>query len=305
MRVIKPAAITDSSLTASNVAESDAPAWASGSSYSTGARVIDAHHVYEWLDSATGNTTVRPSLDTSSPAKWLDTGATNRWRMFDKKAGNKYLIGQATTNAETIDVTIRPGEVVNSIGLFGVQASSIQIIMTDPNEGEVYNQTVSMADTGVNNWYDYWFSPIDRKETMVRFDLPAYGTADIRIVVSFPNSTAAVGLLVLGASTEIGTAVWGTGFGYQSYSKTEEDDFGNITITSRGSRRYVDFDVRIETPQIDRVARFLDRLKGTPAVYIGAASMESTIVMGVYDSLNPVISNPAFCEMTLEVRSLQ
>ena len=305
MRVIKPAAITDTSLTASNVAESDAPAWTSGGSYSTGQRVIDNHHIYEWLGSAAGNTATRPSQDASVPARWLDTGADNRWRMFDKKAGNKYLLGQATTNPEAIDVTIRPGEVVNSIGLFGVQGSSIQIIMEDPDEGVVYDKTITMADTGANNWYDYWFSPFDRKETMVQFDLPAYGTADIRIVVNYPGSTAAVGLLVLGASTEIGTAVWGTAFGYQSYSKTEEDDFGNITITPRGSRRYVDFDVRIDTPQIDRVARFLDRLKGTPAVYIGAASMESTIVMGVYDSLNPVISNPAFCEMTLEVRSLQ
>ncbi|MBH3440549.1 hypothetical protein [Pseudomonas luteola] len=305
MRVIKPAAITDSSLTASNVAEDDADAWASGGSYSTGQRVIDNHHIYEWLGSTAGNTATPPSKDTSVPAKWLDTGATNRWKMFDKKAGNKYVIGQATSNPDLIDITIRPGEVVNSIGLFGVQGSSVQITMTDPSEGVVYDKTISLADTGVNNWYDYWFAPFDRNETLVRFDLPAYGTADIRVVVSYPNSTAAVGLLVLGASTEIGTAVWGTAFGYQSYSKTEEDDFGNITITPRGSRRYVDFDVRIDTPQIDRVARFLDRLRSVPAVYVGTSSMESTIVMGVYDSLNPVISNPAFCEMTLEVRSLQ
>lgn len=305
MKVIKPAAITDTSLIASNVAEDDADAWTSGGSYSTGQRVIDAHHVYEWLGSSAGNSSVRPSLDISNPPKWLDTGATNKWRMFDKKAGNKWMIGKTTTNPDSIDITIRPGEVVNSIGLFGVQGSSIQIIMEDPDEGVVYDKTITMADTGVNNWYDYWFAPFDRKETLVRFDLPAYGTADVRIVISYPGSTAAVGLIVIGASTEIGYAQWGTSFGYQSYSKTTEDDFGNISITPRGSRQYVDFEVAIETSQIDRVSRFLAKLQNVPAVYVGAASIESTIVMGLYSSLNPVIRDPALTPMTLEVRSLQ
>lgn len=306
MKLIRPASITEATLTASNVAETDAPAWSASKSggYAKGDRVLDAHHVWEWLSATAGNTTVAPSADTSTPAKWLDTGASNRWKMFDKKAGNKWLIGTSTANTETIDVTIKAGEVVNSIGLFGLVASTVQVIMTDPTDGEVYNKTIPLADTGVSNWYDYFFKPLDRTETAVKFDLPAYGTASVRIIVTNPGATAEVGLLVIGQMIEIGTTVYGTGLGIQSYSTTTEDDFGNVTVVSRGSRRLVDYDVRIPTENVSSAFRTLTRLKDTPCVYVGYEGMEATITVGRFENLSENIANPAFCEMSLEVRSL-
>lgn len=304
MRVIRPAAITETSLISSNVPENDAPAWTAGASYKTGAQVIDNYHIWEWLDPTAGNTAVRPSLDTTG-TKWLDLGADNRWKMFDKKAGTKYLLGLTTTNPEVIDVTIRPGTVVNAVGLFNVKAATIQVTMTDPVDGVVYDNTVSMADTGALSWYDYYFAPIDRRETTVLLDLPAYGTADVRLRINLPGGTAAAGLIVLGMSVDIGDAVYGTGLGLQSYSQTNEDEFGNMTIISRGSRRIVDYDVRIPTDRISSVFRLLEKLRDIPSVYVGHESMESTITVGRFENLSTNIANPAFCEMSLEVRSIQ
>lgn len=297
MRVIRPAAITETSLLSSNVPENDYPAYAAGT-YKVGDRVLYQHHIFESL---ADSNTAAPTDST----KWLDLGADNRWRMFDKKAGTKYLIGLTTTNQNVIDVTIRPGNVVNALGVFNVKAATIQVTMTDPIDGVVYDRIVTMADTGALNWYDYYFTPIEKRETTVLLDLPAYGTADVRIQINQPGGTAAAGLIVLGSSTDIGDAVWGSGVGLQSYSQTNEDEFGNMTIVSRGSRRIVDYDVRIPTDRISSVFRMLEKLRDTPSVYVGHESMESTITVGRFENLSTNLANPAFCEMSLEVRSIQ
>jgi len=303
MKLINPAPITGAALTSTNVAET-VPGWASSrTDYAKGERVLDANHVWEWLSDAKGNTTVKPSADTTSPSKWLDTGASNRWRMFDKKARNTWMIGTATTNAETIDVTVTPGQVVNSIALFGLDASSVQVIMK-VGDRELVNKTITQERRGVNSWYEYYFTPIDRAETMVLTDLPAYGTATFRVVIKNPGATARVGLLTLGRLVEVGESVYGTSISIQSYSTTTVDQFGNETIISRGSRRIVDYDVRVPTEELSRVTRLLDQLRDTVCVYIGTEDIEASVTVGRFENLRINISNPSYCEATAEVRSL-
>lgn len=303
MKLINPAPVTSAALNSTNVAET-VPAWnPARTDYAKGEQVLDANHVWEWLSDTKSNTTVKPSSDTSSPAKWLDTGASNRWKMFDKKAGNTWRIGTATTNPDSIDVTITPGQVVNSIALFGLDASSVRVLMT-VGERTLVDRTITQDRKGVNSWYDYYFTPIDRAETMVLTGLPAYATAQFRIIVNNPGSTARVGLLALGRLVEIGTSVYGTSLGIQSYSTTTVDDFGNETIVSRGSRRVVDYDVRIPTEDLSRITRLLDKLRDTVCVYIGDEAMEATVTVGRFENLRINISNPSYCEATAEVRSL-
>ena len=301
MRVVRPASVTPTTLLSSNVALNDAPVWASGT-YSTGQTVLHNLHVYESV--ADGNT-LEPGAETATPFKWIDLGACNRWQMFDKRAGQKWLLGKFTENPESIDLTIRPGQVVNAIGLVGVSGTTVRVVMSAPGEGTVYDKTVQMADTGVTNWYDYWFSPFERRDNVAMFDLPAYGNADVQVIVSAPGGTARVGTLVLGSALEIGMAVYGTGLGLVSYTRTDEDDFGNVTLTPRGSRRTVDFDLRIPTDQIGTAMRTLERLRDVPSLYVGDAGMDTTIIVGRFERLATVISNPALCDMTLEVRSFQ
>lgn len=301
MRVVRPAAVTPLTLIASNVPEDDAPAWAAGT-YALGAQVVRDHHLWESL--AASNTAI-PGSETTSPLKWLDLGPVNRWLMFDKKAGTKWLIGKSTQHAESIDVTIRPGSVVNAVGMVGVRAVSVQVIVTDPADGVVYDRTVIMADVGVSSWYDYWFSPIGRRDNMALFDLPAYGTADVQVIASAPSGTAQIGTLVLGGAVEIGDAVYGTGLGIAGYTRTDIDEFGNVTLVPRGSRRVVDYDIRIPTDTISMVMRLLNSLRDTASLYVGKSTMDATIIVGRFEQLQTVISNPAFCEMSLEVRSLE
>lgn len=314
MKIIKPTPVTPSALAYSNVTENDAPDWSASKTggYNQGDRVMDSHHVWEWLSSAAGNTTVAPSADTSATAKWLDTGPTNRWKMFDKESGNTWRVGMATTNSETIDVKITPGAVVNAIGLFGLVASRVQIKMTEPtgkegpnNDGVVYDSgQVNLADVGVSNWYDYFFMPLDRNEALVDLKLPAYGNATVQVTITNPGATAAASLLVLGQYIEIGDSIYGTSLGLQSYSTTTEDVFGNVSIVRRGNKNVVDYDVRIPTENLDSTFRTLRRLQNTACVFVGNESMEATITVGYFENLRETIASPAAIEMSLEVRSL-
>jgi hypothetical protein len=87
MKVIKPHVITDLMMLSSSVPETDYPAWASGTTYALGARVIrtNVHRVFERLVAGAG--TVAPELDTTSPPIWMDVGPTNRWAPFDDVVG--------------------------------------------------------------------------------------------------------------------------------------------------------------------------------------------------------------------------
>lgn len=302
MKTIVPIAITPARLTSSNVAEADYAAYNGSTAYVTGNRVIYNHHIWEALASTTGTT---PGAETTLPKKWLDLGATNRYKMFDKQTETAWVIGQVTENANSIDVTIAPGLVVDSIGFVGLDGTSVQVIMTDPIDGVVYNTTSSIVDYGASDWWEYFFKPFSRNDSLTLFDLPSYGSATIRVIISYTSSVAKCGMLVIGQRYDVGSAVYGTGIGYTSFSLTEVDDFGNVTIRRRGSKKYVDFDVRVDNTRVNDVTRTLDRLKDTPTIYSGEDSYNGvTIVMGLYDNLYTTIANPAVSEMNLTVRGL-
>ena len=301
MQIISPVQVTPLNLVATNVPIDDAPAWSAGS-YSIGDRVVKDYYVYESV--ADTNTAV-PGEETVVPFKWINLGAVNAYLMFNKRVGNKWLINKFTTNPASIDITIRPGKIVNSIGFTGVSATSIQVIMTTTLEGVVYDRTIPMTDPAVNNWYAYWFSPIGRRDNTVFLNLPAYSNADIQILATSEGGAVIIGNLVMGRRERIGNATYGSSLGSESYSRTTEDEFGNVSIISRGYRRYAEFDVVIMKAELTSVERLLNSLRDEAAMYIGAEDIPSTIIIGRLPKLRTVLSNMYFCETSLEIRSLE
>ncbi len=90
------------------------------------------------------NTNRHPVTDGGKPISMGESGWVNKYRMFNKNIGNTCRFGTFTSNPESIDLTIRPGQRVNAIGLVGVRASSIRVVMTVPGvTGPVYDKTFS------------------------------------------------------------------------------------------------------------------------------------------------------------------
>lgn len=78
MKIIRPIALTDAMLTASNVPETDYAAWSIGSPFLAGEHciVVSTHKIYEALVNVTGGSS--PEVDVlAAVPKWLEIGATN------------------------------------------------------------------------------------------------------------------------------------------------------------------------------------------------------------------------------------
>ena len=148
MRVIKSIDTNDTILTSSNIAENEYAAWASATSYAANAGVIYNHKIYTAISAHTSSALNTPELDAT---KWLYVSYTNRYRMFDN------VISNSSSKLGGITFTLKPSQTVDSMVFLDLNAASVQVVMTDPVFGEVYNKTQILSDTAsAVDYYAYF-----------------------------------------------------------------------------------------------------------------------------------------------------
>lgn len=298
MNVINPIEVTDSVLTSSNIPEDDAPAWESSTSYSTGAEVLYEHSVYRSLvDSNQGNI---PTADNQvSPVNWLRVSASNRWAMFSDQ------INDQSEFADEIDVSFLPGSVVNAIAFFNLDAAEIQVTMTDPVDGVVYDRTFSLVDAGtINTWYGWYFDPLTTARSLAALDLPPYRNATLRAVIRKDGGTAKCGRVTFGAQQNLGITNLNSGIGILDYSRKERDQFGEPVIVKRNFAKRANYLVSVETQYVDSVQNTLSDLRTVPLTWIGDPNFPSTIIFGYYKDFDIVLTAHSVSTMNLEIEGL-
>ena len=299
MKVIKSQAVTDTTLTTTDVPENDYAAWLVGTTYAATDRVIvttpNIHNIYESVQSANvGNNPV-----TDDGTWWTRVSSTNRWKMFND------VVQEQTTQADIIDVSITPAAVTTALAAINVDCASITVVVTDPLEGEVYNQTFPMTSySGITNWYDYFFTAINRKKELSVLGLPPYSAAVIDVTFNDSGETAKVGALVLGTSATIGDSQYGASFGIIDYSTKEVDAQGRTTITAGTYSDEADIDVVIETGRFAEVKKILTDLRTTPSVWIAEDNTEGTIIYGYYREFDVLLTGPVVSMCTLSIEGL-
>jgi hypothetical protein len=296
MLMIKPVPVTPAMVTASNVPETDAPLWTAGT-YTQGQLRIYEHRVYEVI---AASTTDRPDIGAEAePPTWLDLGATNRFKMFDD------IINTQTVNPLEIDVDITPNTVVNGAAFFGLFGNSITVTITDPVDGEVYQQTRSLQDnTLIVDWYPYFFEDIAFLSDMVFLDFPSYGSATINVVVDGGADEAKVGEAIIGKQRDLGVTNFGTNVSIIDYSIKDTDDFGNTVITTRPFSKRADYDVTVNTNAVSAVQKALADIRTTATVFIGDENRPETVVYGFYKQFNIVLSTPSISDCSIEIEGL-
>jgi hypothetical protein len=258
MRVIEPMVITDATLFASNIDENDHAAWNVSTPYVAGNRVImtSTHSIYEAIAATTGN---NPSTDDGT--FWIRIGATNRWRPFDGK------ISDQASRSGTITYTLAPSETADGMAFFGLDASSVRVVVKDALAATVYDQTVEVVDrTEAVNWFAWLLDPIafDTEAMIVGF--PGFVGNKIEITIT-SGGTAKVGQIVTGRVTALGSLIAGTAIGYIDFSRKERDDFGGAIIVQRDTADRTEFRFAFPTEDARRVKRVVQRLRAVPAVY--------------------------------------
>ena len=276
MRAILPITVAEAKLTATNVAENDYAVWAIGTTYARGDFCISTttHTVYRSLtDSNLGNdpdaeiaALADPLIDDPDPVNWQIISATNRWKMFDGKPSN------LCTNAESITLTIEPGQFVGGVGFFEITAETVQLDIVDPVEGLVYTKTVNMQDESVvTDWYSYYFEDIVTLNELVMLDLPPYSNAEYQITIANPNGTAKVGQIAIGPIWEIGTTlIPNLSVSGLDFSFVQNDEFGDLVTVKREATQLNTFDILIPSTDLFGFARRMKDLRGgSLAVWIG------------------------------------
>lgn len=298
MNVIRPITVTDAMLTASNVPETDYTAWNAATNYNVGDYCIrttaTTHKVYKCLVAG-----VNATAPESNPTKWLDYSPTNRWAAFDLRTGTQ------TQQADSITYTIVPGKVVSSVAFINLSAASVRIVMTDPTDGVVYDQTVSATVASLSgDWDSFFFDYITRKTDLVVQGLPTFPMATIDITISEAGGTAKVGVVVIGRSIELGGAEYGASFGIVDYSRKAVDEFGGYTIVQRAFAKRAKFNIMVDKVVVDAVAALLTELRATPAVWVGHVDYQGTIIYGFYKDFDIVISYPTWNDCSIEIEGL-
>jgi len=292
MKIVRPALIDAAALITSSVAET-IPLWSNLVTYAPGDQVRDdsVHLVYESVQASNIN---HPLTD---PAWWTEVGPTNRWAMFDGK------VATVTTGATGLDVAIQPTGRVDSLALLNVDAATVTVTATDGEDGVVFDQTYSMvSDSGITDWYAYFYEPILRKTDLIITDIPLYNAPGITVNLDSGGVPVSAGVLIVGQAKDIGSAAFGARVGITDYSIKEADAFGNFSIVERAFARKGSFSIMIDPALVDEIARVLAGYRATPVLYIGADNYGSTAIYGFYRDFTIEISYPtaSFCTLELE-----
>ena len=297
MRVIKSIETTDAILTDSNILENEHPLWVSGTTYSIDDKVIYQHRIYNRVIAGGGALT--PDLDLTN---WSDLGATNKYRMFDN------IMSSVSSRTGGIQFTLTPNQVVNGIALLNVNASTVRVVMNDPVEGVVYDQTRELRSSSeVTDYFSYFFAPLlslTDLNTAVFLDLPSKPTATITVYISSGAALVEVGEVVYGIQSIIGRTNYGTSIGIKSYSRKDIDEFGKVTVVKRKNSKYCEYDVDIDNTNLVFVQRLFQDIDSVPCVFIGNPDMEELIVYGFYSDFKSTISFPTVSKCTLRVEGL-
>ena len=278
MKLIVPNAVTDATLTTTNMTEADYSVWVDAN-YSVGDYVISTatHRIYRALTVQTLGTPQDPDIEaadiadpfTAAPATiyWQIISATNIWQLFDEKPSHQ------CENATSIYVKITPAEIIGGIALFRVEGTEVTIKMTDPTDGVVYDETIDMQDdSGIVDWYTWAYSPIIQVTEMAVTDLPPYKDAYIEITITKTGGTAKCGQVVLGPVFAMGNLLTeGSGWSTLDYSYVANDDYGNRTTVVRSATRLSNFEIEVNTTlNLSLDSKLRELRGGKPSVWVGS-----------------------------------
>ncbi|MBL4779284.1 MAG: hypothetical protein JKY38_16665, partial [Ralstonia sp.] len=93
---------------------------------------------------------------TDDGTKWVEQGATNKWKPFDT-----YLSDKATGTTEiTWDFTVPSDKNWDRVAIFGPEGTSVTVEVVDSGESVVFTSTITLADPDFvhDGWTTFWNS---------------------------------------------------------------------------------------------------------------------------------------------------
>ena len=294
MKILRPTAFQDSMLISSNAIEAYA-AWSAGTTYAAAARVDYGSSYYQSI--AGGNIGNQPDV---SPTFWTRLGSDNKHAMFDEQVNTQ------TVQASPLTVVLATG-VIDSIFFAGLEAVSIQVVVRDGLAGPiVYDQTQYLDGSIIFDWYQYFFfDPTFLRRQALFIGIPPFASSHVTVTVLNGSGDSKVGVMVFGATAQLGTTEFGASSGIIDYSVKETDDFGNTTFLRRPFSKRMTARVWVDNANLNRTQRILYDVRSTPSVWIGTddpIAEEALVMYGFYKdfSTDVAYAPTSFCSLEIE-----
>jgi hypothetical protein len=295
LMILRPQAVTDAILTASNVPEADAPVWAVDTTYAAGALVmlLATHSIYE--SQAAGNLGNPPDLN---PDKWVRLRATNRWRAFDRAASS------STEQGTSITYSFLPGQPVPMLAAMGLRdCVTIRLWLDDPVYGVVYDSTKTPSPLPVQaDWWEFFFGDWKGGATLALFDdVPSFPNATLHLEL-VGRAGMAVAQILFGPPRTWGIGVtYGARVGRQVYSRREVNEYGDIELLKRPSAKRASFELVLRNNEVDAMQESMDEIDADVCLYIGSTLYESTVIFGFFQSFETLIANATESTVQLDL----
>lgn len=299
MKMIKPFAMTTAMLASSTLPETDYAAWSNVTAYAVGNRVIktSTHRVYECVQAGTNH-----DPETAGVSWWVDIGPTNRWAMFDN------VVGTSSSSASTMTIVLQPGG-ISGLALLELAGQSVSVTMRDAPAGTVvYSRTVTLDESDITSFYDWFYAPYDQKTDIVLTDLPPHFMGcELTITITSVGATSC-GVCKFGEVIAIGDAKVGVGLEILDYSKKVKDpDFGTFSVSERGYAKLMTLDVITDKNDFARIVKRSAEIRATLCIYIATDAdqvLSPLIVYGFYRSLRIVVEYPLHHQCALQIEGL-
>jgi len=300
--IVDPVTITDAMLTSTNVPETDYSAWASGTTYAAGARVIltSTHRIYESLQAS--NLNKNPVTETTW---WVEVSPTNRWKSFDLSNQSQTVYPSNSPPNITYEMTL--GQAVGVIGIMNLTgATAVAVTVDDPVYGIVYDEEYDISQVPLqSSWWHWFFGTRSAASNQVIIqDIPAYPNASITVSITGTTGLA-VGVILFGQANQFSLGMkYGARVGIQDYSRKETNDFGDVVFVERAFAKRATYEIFLDNGEVDQLQSYLSSVRAKPVLWIGSNEFEATTIFGFYKNFDILLSYTDHAECSLEIEGL-
>lgn len=292
MKLLRLTTITDDNFASSSVPENDRPVYTAGTTYAFGDEVIYYHRIYR--STANDNLGNDPRVRAD---KWVATGPTNRWAMFDR------AIGTLTEAGTTLTVVLTPGY-IDALAMLETQATSARVTMTS-NDTVVYDKELTFESGGkaITDWYQYFFAPVGRIKSMVLENLPMYPNGIVTVTLNHEENVEC-GVLMVGTMSFLGDTLSRPQLSFVDYSRKNTNEFGVTDVVERPWAKKAAMQVKVPTTSVDDIMTLLASVRARPSLYIGENKLDWLRVYGITKRAEAVIEYVDYSILALDIEGL-
>jgi hypothetical protein len=291
----------------SKVAEPDAgeSSWNAATSYALNDVVIRTTTHKKYINIQAGVNATLPEIDAAldEPTRWIETGSTNRFAMFDT------LRNTQTETTSPLSVVLVPGTRVNSIGILAMEAEEITITVSNGYE-QIYTYTQNLNAREVLNWYDFFFEPFSNTPNIVKFDLPPYTAGNITITLKSSTGTVKCGAVIMGNYTDIGNLVYGARISANNFSRIDREFDGTAVLVQRQTKPKVSGTLFFDKAQTNKILALKSTLNAKPTVWSGLNDdntdgyFDGLLILGIYKLFDVDIAYPEKAKLDIELEEI-